>query len=148
MLLMLLVFQAAVTQAASPLWNMSIGAWAGFLLSIIGIVGGLIAVGRFIQTLNGFGERLKSVEGAQNESEGHRNAMQTQINRILDQHQSILERLGEAKRSTEKCSEETVDLGIQIGARIDTLGREVNAMNLNLSQRLKAVETVLKLKEP
>lgn len=126
---------------------MSAGAWVSLFLSIVVIVGGLIAFGKFLQTLNGFGVRLKAVEGRQDKTDGNQNAMQGQINQILGQHGTILERLGEAKKSAEKCNEDTVDLGIQIGSKIDVLGREVNAMNLSLSQRMKAVETVLKLKE-
>lgn len=138
---------AGKQDSQSPLWNMSVGAWVALVLSICAIFGGFIAVGRFLQTLNGFGERLKLAEGRIDRSDGKQAAQQEQINRILDQHAVMLERLGEAKRSTEKCSEETVDLGIQIGSRIDTLSREVNGMNLQLSQRLKAVETILKIKE-
>jgi hypothetical protein len=125
---------------------MTAGAWVALIIAVAAILGGFIAFGRFLQTLNGFGERLKVAEGRLDKSQGHRDAMQTQINRILDQHQTMLERLGEAKRSTEKCSEDTVDLGIAIGSKIDGVSREVNALALQLSQRIKAVETVLKLK--
>lgn len=127
-------------------WPITVAGWVTLVTAVALAVGGLVAGGKFLAILNGYGGRLGNVEEAQDESRGHRVAMQRQIDRILDQHEGMIGRLGESKRSAEKYNEETVDLGIQIGTKIDTLGREVNIMNLHLSQRIKAVETVLKLK--
>ena len=141
----LLFFLLAVADSSGVgLWNLTAVGWLTLLLAISSVIGGFVAAGKFLGTLNGFGERLGEVEKAQEESRGHRASMQRSIDRILDQHESILQRLGESKRTAEKCSEETQDLAINIGSRIESLSRDVNAMNLQLSQRLRAVETVLK----
>ena len=129
---------------------LSASAWIGIVGGVVGILAAAIAFpvawGKVVQKLNGFGERQEKLEKAHEKAEGERETMQRQIDRVLTQHDGLIRQLGEAKRSTEKCSEETVDLGIAIGSKIDTLSREVNGMNLHLSQRIKAVETVLKIK--
>lgn len=127
-------------------WPVTVSGWVTLIIAVLGVAGGILAAGKFLGTLNGFGVRLTDLEKAHEKAEGERATMQRQVDRVLDQHELMIERLGESKRSAEKCSEETVDLGIAIGAKIDSVARDVNSMNLQLSQRIKAVETVLKIR--
>jgi biopolymer transport protein ExbB/TolQ len=127
-------------------WPVSLVGWIQFAVLILAIVAQFIAWGKFLEKLNGYGVRLTKVEESQIAGRQHKQDLQRVSDRILDQHAAMLERLGEAKRTAEKCDEDTVELGISIGSRIDEMRREINEMNLNLSQRLKSVETVLKIR--
>lgn len=129
-----------------PILPVTASGWVALLGAVFSSGAVVLGWGKLLEKLNGYGERLSDVERAQNESLGHRTAMQRQIDRILDQHETLISLLGEAKRSSEKCSEETQDVAINIGSKIDTVSREVNGMNLQLSQRIKAVETILRIK--
>lgn len=127
-------------------WPVSIGGWVALFGGIFSVGAVVLGWGKLLEKLNGYGGRLQEVEKAQEESRGHRQALQRQVDRILDQHETMISQLGEAKRSSERCNEETQDMAISIGSKIDEMRRDVNTMNLQLSQRIKAVETVLKLK--
>lgn len=142
----LLLFALLQTPSGTSFWPITISGWITLAIAVVGIIGGFVSAGKFIGTLNGFGLRLTDLERGHEKAEGERLTMQRQVDRILDQHETILERLGEAKRSADRCGEDTVELGIKIGSKIDTIGKEVTLMNLHLSQRIKAVETILKIK--
>jgi SMC interacting uncharacterized protein involved in chromosome segregation len=128
-------------------WPVSLVGWIQFAVLILAIVAQFIAWGKFLEKLNGYGVRLTKVEESQIAGRQHKQDLQRVTDRILDQHAAMLERLGEARHTSEECREETVELGISIGTRIDEMRRGINEMNLNLSQRLKSVETVLKIRE-
>jgi hypothetical protein len=135
------------TSADSSFWPVTVAGWGTLILSTFTIAGGVFALGKFYAALNGLGARVTDMEKDQEKAEGEKIIMQRQIDRTLDQHESLIARVAESKKSAEKCDEDTVELGILIGSKIDAVGRDLNAMNLHLSQRMKAVETVLKLKE-
>jgi hypothetical protein len=127
-------------------WPATVTGWATLVIAIGGVISGIVASVKFLATLDGFGRRLTDVEKAQEKAEGEHSAMQRQLDRVLNQHDSMISQLGEAKRSAEKCGEDTLESHTLIGNKVEELRREISTMNLNLSQRLIAVETVLKLK--
>ncbi len=139
-------FAQALPTPRDGFWPVTVVGWITTVGFIMTILGGVFALGKFYQALNGFGARLTDAEKALEESKGDRSAIHRMLERVLTQHEALIERLGENRRTTEKCSEDTVELGIQIGSKIDVLGHRLNEINLNLSQRIKAVETVLKIK--
>ena len=128
-------------------WPLTFTGWATLIGMIFSVGAVILGWGKLLEKLNGYGERLNIVEKNQGEARVHRQELQRNLDRVLDQHQTMLERLSEARQTSEKCNEDVQDVAINIGARIDAVSRDINAMNLSLSQRIRAVETVLKIKD-
>jgi hypothetical protein len=126
----------------------NLGEWLTTTVALISIGATIWSHGKSRGELNGFGERLRKVEDAHKQSEGERDADRLNISRLLGQHDTILGIIGGARESADRCSEQTRDLGIDIGAQVSDLGMKINKMELALVQRLTAVETTLRLRPP
>ena len=125
----------------------SIAGYVSLALSSIALVTYAISWGRWLEKLNGVGSRVAALETESTTARAEREQHDREIDRLMQQNAETLRILGESKRSAEQCREETVDLGITIGSKIDSISRQVNDMNLELSQRVRAVEVVLKLRD-
>jgi len=134
-------------QSSLQLEPTSIAGYVSLALSSIALVTYAIGWGRWLEKLNGVGGRVASLETESTTARAEREQHDREIDRLILQNAETLRILGESKRSAERCSEETVDMGITIGSKIDTIARQVIDMNLSLSQRMKAVETVLKIRD-
>lgn len=121
--------------------------WAGvvsLILSVIALAGVLVGYGRWLEKLNGVGRRVATLETESAAARAERAAFQSQITRMLDNQTALIERLGEQKRSTEACREDTEQLGIKLGSELHELNHTVSEMDKHLSVRLAQVETILK----
>jgi hypothetical protein len=141
-----LVFQGK-TSLIQGVWPITIIGWLTTIGMVFSVGAVILGWGKLLEKLNGYGERLNTVEKNQGEARIHRQELQRNLDRILDQHAVMLERLSEAKSTSERCDDDMQEIAINIGSRLDTVQRDINGMNLQLSQRLRAVETVLKIKE-
>jgi hypothetical protein len=124
-----------------------IASWGGIIglaLSVLSLAAVLIGYGRWLEKLNGVGKRVKTLEDKAIASEQEREQFHDEIKDILATQKNILERMGEHGRGTEACREDTEKLGIELGAKVHEQTMAVNAMDKNLSNRLTAVETILK----
>ena len=131
----------------SSLQSTSIASYISLALSIIALITYAISYGKWLEKLNGVGVRVALLETEATTAKAEREQHDRELDRLMHQNAETLRILGESKRSAEQCREETVDLGNTIGSKIDTISRQVNDMNLSLSQRVKAVETVLKMRD-
>ena len=68
-----------------------------------------------------------------------------QVDRLLDQHESLITQVAESKKRADQCSEEFEDHAVILGSKIDELKNQSSRTELSISQRLTAVETELKL---
>lgn len=93
--------------------------------------------------LDGFGGRVTNMESEHDHINGRLDEASGHVQRILGQHDSILGLLGEAKGSSVQCREDTIALGEKIEKKMDTITTKIGSVELNLSERLKSVETKL-----
>ncbi len=126
---------------------------------MVGVIVGLLATGggavygwgRWTQTLNGFtekistqlngfGERVSRGEERLASAEEHDRAMQRVIDTMLLQHGSILERLGEAKRSSEQGVTDMDAMATRIEAKLDLVRDSITKIDKDLSSRASALE--------
>lgn len=141
-----ILFLAQVQGAApsAPFWPESVTGWLGLIVSIISLLGIAVGYGKLVQQINGLGTRVAAVEDTGKEAGIKVDGLNTQVQRVLDQHQTLIERIGEARGETVRCREDYVSLGDQLGTKIDNLRRELTEQNTKLRERLTAVETELK----
>lgn len=91
--------------------------------------------------LDGFGGRVSNMEGEHDRINGRLDETSGHVQRILGQHDSLLGLLGEAKGSTVQCREDTLALGEKIERKLEGVTTKMSSVELNLSERLKSVET-------
>lgn len=117
-------------------------------LPVIGwVVGALLAGatsmyawGKWTQTINGFGERVKDVETRVDYADARDGQMQQNIDRVLNQHSNILEKLGESKKAAEQCSKD-MDLSThRIETKLDAIRDTVSRIDKELSGKIAALE--------
>lgn len=110
-------------------WPTSVGAWVAVVVS-----GGLLfdriknrgkKEGIDESVLNGMGERVQKVETAQTALEGRFLEHQRSVDRLIDQHSQLLNQIGKAEKSSERCFDDMQKFTIDIGSKIDNLRREV-----------------------
>lgn len=140
-----MIFFLLAQVAATPegFWPVTAVGWVtafGFILTVGGIV---VGWGKMIEKLNGYGSRLTETEQAQSLADGKTQGIVLNVDRILNQHDLILKALGEAKRTAEKCGEDSDAIALRIENRLDVIKAELATVNLNLAQRLASVETRL-----
>lgn len=136
--------QAAAVETMRVLPN-DIAGYVSLLLGIFALVGMAVAWGKWIGQLNGYGGRLKIVEDEQRAAQGRDSQTALQIERMLGQHDSLIQMMGGFSRSAEQCSIDTEKLGKDIAQRIDGLALHMNKVELNVSQRLAGVEKEIEL---
>jgi SMC interacting uncharacterized protein involved in chromosome segregation len=93
--------------------------------------------------VNAFGSRLTKLELGKEHEEGRVDALEVQMSRTQGQYEALIALIGEAKGSVDQFRVGNASLGDKIERRIDDLKRDQNDMRLELSQRMKAVETIL-----
>jgi hypothetical protein len=93
--------------------------------------------------LNAFGGRVTKVEMGQEHEEGRVDALEVQMSRTQGQYEALIALLGEAKESVNAFRQGMAASSDKIERKIDDLRREQNDTKLTLSERLKAVETIL-----
>ena len=108
----------------------------GLTISLLTVAGMFIAYGKWLEKLNGVGGRVSNLEKGLTIANAERAVSARQIDKLVEQYGIMLERLGEAKRSSEACHDDTEALGIRIGTAVSELQREV-------ASRLTRVETIL-----
>ncbi len=101
---------------------------------------GMYAWGKWTQTINGFGERVKGVETRLDYSDARDAQMQQNIDRVLNQHSNILEKLGEVKKGAEQCSEDMDASTHRIETKLDAVRDTVSRIDKELSGKIAALE--------
>lgn len=138
------VLVALIQTAKATQWEPGLVAgYASLALSIIALITYAISYGKWLEKLNGVGKRVHELETESTIAKAERSAQEKATTRLLDQHEQMLVQLGEAKRDTVACREDTEVLGIRIGTAVTELTREVSEMHNELSNRLTRVETIL-----
>jgi hypothetical protein len=123
-----------------------ISSWSGvvaLILSAIALAGVFVGYGRWLEKLNGVGRRVHKLETESAAGMVEHLTLSRQIDKLIEQHGQMLEKIGESKRSAESCHEDTEQMGIRIGSAVSDLTREVAAMNSDLATRITRVETIL-----
>ena len=135
-------------------WPSTITGWItviGFLTSTAWF---LYQMGRWAQKLeahkdenkrelNGIGERVKRTELGLEHEEGRMDALEVQLGQAQGHYESLIKILSEAKVTVDGLRTETKSNAAAFRDGIDILRKEQNDTRLHLSERLKAVETIL-----
>ncbi len=100
----------------------------------------MYAWGRWTQTINGFGERVKGVETRVDYADARDAQMQQNIDRVLVQHSNMLEKLGEAKKSAEQCTEDMGASTHRIEMKLDAVRETLTRVDKELSAKIAALE--------
>lgn len=93
--------------------------------------------------LDGIGGRVSRMELSVEHEGGRVDALEVQLSRTQGQYEALIKILSEAKENVASFRQGTLDLGEKIERKIDDLKKEQNDTKLHLSERLKAVETIL-----
>jgi hypothetical protein len=140
----------AAPDATGGAWPVTISGWVALVTSIVTaitvLIGAPVAWGRWIQKINGLGERLKLVEDAQKESKGAEMERVRQFDEVMHEQRTIIAAIGRAEKSSESCREEIDQHALALGSLVSGAVTKMGAMELHLSQRLTAVETALNLR--
>ncbi len=119
----------------------------GWLPVISWVVGALVtgatamyAWGKWTQTINGFGERVKDVETRIGYADARDGQMQLNIDRVLIQHSSMLEKLGEAKKAAEQCGEDMSASTHRIEVKLDSVRDTMSRIDKELTAKIAALE--------
>lgn len=146
----------ALPAPPTELWPTTVMGWVALGAAVLALVGGIMAWGRLLEKLNGYGERLKKVEGdvqgIHGTMEEHRRALES----ITAANAALAERLGEAKKAAETCTEDMREYALDIGTKLDAWRREFSAelgalrkdfhdVDKTLSTKLEGVERELRL---
>lgn len=92
---------------------------------------------------NGVGGRVSKIELDMVHDGGRVDALEVQMSRTQGQYEALITLLGEAKASVDQFRAGMSASGEKIERKIDDLRRDQNDTKLHLSERLKAVETIL-----
>lgn len=133
--------------------------WVTPILGVLSLIAIAAGWGKWIERFNGLGKRVtdlgKEVGDRVAESEGIHATMEAagrangeSIRILLAQHTDLIQKLGEQKRSTEACHDDTTNLGIDLGAKITELIRSIATLDKSVAVRLTAIETTLKIQPP
>jgi len=135
--------------ATEQFWPSTGSGWIGIGLSVFTflgvIIGGVVAYGKWLSRINGFGARVSKTETDLVEVRALQEEHTRQVDRLLDQHESLITQVAESKKRADQCSEEFEDHAVILGSKIDELKNQSSRTELSISQRLTAVETELKL---
>lgn len=138
---------ASLLAPDTAVWPVSISGWIALVTSIAGVVGGFVAYGKWIQRMNGFGERLNTVEAELNRSKGAEMERIRQFDAVMHEQRAIVASIARAEKASEACREEIGQHALTIGSQVAQAMTKMNAMEVNVSQRLAAVETALRLNQ-
>jgi hypothetical protein len=126
-------------------WPTTGAGWVTLALSGVALVLIPVGYGKWLEKMNGLGGRVKEVEDEQRRLEGVDVERRLEIDRILANHETLLTRVGESKKSADRCLEDAERHAITIGSKVDEARTALNDLRLTLSERLTAVETELRL---
>lgn len=145
---MTLTIAVDAMQSHREMWPISVSGWVSLVTSIVSlfmiVVGGTIAYGKWLQKLNGLGERVTSIERFRDEEQGKEIERIRTLDGINRDHKQLLIDVGDAKQASIKCGEDAIDHSLELGARVSEVARDVTQFKLDISQRITAVETVIK----
>jgi hypothetical protein len=126
-------------------WPTRASGWVALFVSIgtavTLVVGSVIAYGKWLSRMNGLGRRVKAVEDDQVKIRAVQDERGLQFERLLTQHEALIEAVAGAKKSAEQCSNESEQHAMFIGSKVDELKNAASKMELSISQRLTVVET-------
>lgn len=142
----LLTLLQSVTPPQSG-WPVTVSGWVALFTSIttaiVMLVGGTLAWGKWLDRMNGFGERLKLVEDKQERDEGADVERLRQFDAVMAEQRHIVAAVARAEKAAESCRTEADQHALEIGSRTIEVINKLNSMELALAQRLTAVETKL-----
>jgi peptidoglycan hydrolase CwlO-like protein len=151
----------------SGLWATATAGWITIAAFTISLIATIFAWGKWTQRTNslkgefnegltqhkeqiknqldGFGNRVTSLERGQTNLQGEFNGANNDIQRLLGQHDALMKLIGEARGSTIQCREDTFALGEKIERKMDGLSGQLSETTLQLSQRMAGVERELEI---
>ena len=142
-------FQALARTEDSSFWPVTISGWITMFVSIgtliVVVVGSIVGYSKWLAKINGLGARVKKVEDEQVKIRAVQDERGLQFERLLTQHEALIEAVAGAKKSAEQCSTDSEQHAMMIGAKVDELRGANNRMELSISQRLTAVETKMEV---
>jgi len=149
MFVFLLQVLAKATTDESAVWPITISGWVTLFLSIgtlvAVVVGTIVGYSKWLTKMNGMGRRIKVVEDEQVRIKAVSDERGRQFERLLAQHESLIEAVAGAKKSAEQCSVESEQHALMIGSKVDEMKNKFGGMELSISQRLTAVETKMEI---
>jgi hypothetical protein len=140
----------AVRDAATSgaqVWPVTVAGWVTLVGGVIGltvtIVGSIIAYGKFLGKLNGFGERVSVVEKEQAAAKERDEVLTRTMERMTQAQEHLLEKIGQAERASEQCGDSMQEYTIKVGTEIHELAKLIQHEGREAGERLKGVETKL-----
>jgi hypothetical protein len=138
-------------------WPVSVVGYIEIITSIGSLLVVIFLAGRWSQKiedvkkdvkkdLDGFGVRLGKLELGEEHNEGRVEALERQMARTQGQYEALIELIGGAKESVNALRLGNTSIGERLERKIEELKQEQNDMRLQLSERLKGVETTLQLR--
>lgn len=126
--------------ASEGVWPTTVTGWIALVVSGGAALAMMYSHAKGLARLNGFGGRMTEIEKEQEATRAREQTYLTTLEKVLATQASLLEKLGDAKRTSEQCDDDMRTFATEIGSKI-------HAMDKNLSERLTRVETVLDLRK-
>ncbi|MEP6990080.1 MAG: hypothetical protein ABJA80_04050 [bacterium] len=126
-------------------WPITIAGWIALVIAVLGLLGVLYSYAKNMATLNGLGARVSDVEKAQKANEAREIEWIRALDRVTASQEALLERIGQASKGAQSCSEDMERYAIEIGSKFDHLTKVVNEEGRRAGERLQAVETELRI---
>lgn len=131
---------------STQVWPTSVTGWVSLFTSVIALIGIAVAYGRWIEKLNGVGTRVKGLEEWKQRSDGAELERIRVVDRILSQHETLIGQIADAKAMAGEARREGDENVLHMTSSLQSLERAINALQLDLSQRMTAVETKLNVR--
>lgn len=127
----------------------SAGGAVSFVLSILALAGVIYGWGwkarQQTETINGLGERVKTVEDAQKRSAERDTQWVLSLERVLEHNKQLVLAVGEAKGAAAACEEDMLEATQDIRNQINYLVRTINESDVKAEGRMASMETELRL---
>lgn len=133
-------------QAPTSIWPQTVMGWVTFFISIGAGIGMIVAWGRLLEKLNGYGQRLTDVEGKVDKLAGLVAEQTRSLDLVRAVHEAMLKQLGKAERSAEQCGEDMGEYAREIGSKLDAWRREQSGDVAALRNDFHEVDKTLSMK--
>ncbi len=140
------VILALVQAAPGGVWPVTVAGWGTLIGVALGFVFQLIAMGKFLEKLNGFGTRVNDMEKKLSGQEALQHAATLANQRLVDAQASLLKEIGHAHEASAQCGRDNDTLRSDIISRLDSMSKEAFEGNTKVRERLAAVEQAMRMR--
>ena len=116
-------------------WPTTVAGWVGLCLAASALVGVIYGFARTIERLNGYGKRQAEFEATVSKMEGNMESVSRAVENMSHAVSQAMKEVGEAKRTSENCNDNTRTMEITLGAQMHEIVRSLDRLVTELRVR-------------